>query len=69
MIGNSKKLDYIGAHKNAFEIEYLYPLDIFEKFVETTGDCLIECSCKLRKISFILLVLIFSFQTSNMFII
>ncbi len=49
MIGNNKKLDYIGAHKNAFEIEYLYPLDIFEQFVEKTGNCLIECSCKIKK--------------------
>lgn len=49
MTNNHQKLHYIGAHKSAFEIDYLYPLDIFEQFVETTGDCLIECSGKIKQ--------------------
>ncbi|MGB5633804.1 MAG: LynF/TruF/PatF family peptide O-prenyltransferase [Waterburya sp.] len=49
MTNNYQKLHYIGTHKSAFEIDYLYPLDIFEQFVETTGECLIECSGKIKK--------------------
>lgn len=49
MMNINEKLHYIGTHKKAFEIDYLYPLDIFEQFVQTTGDCLIECSGKIKK--------------------
>lgn len=40
---------YINEHKQAFDIEYFYPLDIFESFVEKIKDCAIECSCKLEQ--------------------
>ncbi|NER99685.1 MAG: LynF/TruF/PatF family peptide O-prenyltransferase [Symploca sp. SIO1B1] len=43
------KLLYIGRHKSAFDIDYLYPMDIFEQFVESTGDGLIECSGKIKQ--------------------
>lgn len=44
-----EKLRYIGNHKQAFDIEPLYPLALFEEFVATTGDCLIECSGKIKQ--------------------
>ena len=43
------KLYYIGTHKSAFDIGPLYPLELFEQFVMTTGDCLIECSGKIKQ--------------------
>lgn len=49
MIKSEEKLHYIGAHKSAFDIEPVYPLAIFEQFVATTGDCLIECSGKIKR--------------------
>lgn len=49
MTNSNEKLHYIGAHKNAFGVDYLYPLDIFEQFVETTRNCLIECSGKIKQ--------------------
>lgn len=49
MTNSYQKIHYIGTHKSAFDIDYLYPLDIFEQFVETTGKCLIECSGKIKQ--------------------
>ncbi|MDB9517518.1 LynF/TruF/PatF family peptide O-prenyltransferase [Roseofilum reptotaenium CS-1145] len=43
------RLYYIGTHKNAFDIDNLYPLELFEQFVTTTGNCLIECSGKMKQ--------------------
>ncbi|MEA5517008.1 LynF/TruF/PatF family peptide O-prenyltransferase [Nodularia sp. UHCC 0506] len=40
---------YINEHKQAFDVEYFYPLDIFENFAEQIEDCTIECSCKLEQ--------------------
>lgn len=49
IIEPDEKLRYIGNHKQAFDIEPLYPLALFEEFVATTGDCLIECSGKIKQ--------------------
>lgn len=38
---------YINEHKQAFDIEYFYPLDIFENFAEQAQNWGIECSCKI----------------------
>jgi LynF/TruF/PatF family peptide O-prenyltransferase len=45
----NNNIRYIAEHKHAFDIEYFYPLDIFESFVEQVKDCTIECSCKIEK--------------------
>lgn len=47
-----KKLHFVAAHEQVFEIENLYALDIFKSFIETiesiTDDCLLEASCKVE---------------------
>lgn len=48
LIANPKDLQFIGEHKNAFDLEYLYPLDIFEDLVAQVEPCRIECSCKIE---------------------
>jgi len=45
---NPKNLQFIGEHKNAFDLEYLYPLDLFEHLVAQVEPCRIECSCKIQ---------------------
>jgi LynF/TruF/PatF family peptide O-prenyltransferase len=40
-------LRYFWEHKNAFEVENLYPLERFEDFVRTQEECLMDCSCKI----------------------
>nr|BCR82584.1 prenyltransferase [Microcystis aeruginosa] len=53
MLKSNKKLYYISAHKHAFEIDNLYPLNLFEGFVERiekiekTENCVLESSCKI----------------------
>ncbi len=49
LLNSEAKLHSIGAHKNAFEIEYLYPFDIFEQLVAETGECGLEFSCKIER--------------------
>ncbi|WP_293123803.1 LynF/TruF/PatF family peptide O-prenyltransferase [Microcoleus sp. bin38.metabat.b11b12b14.051] len=49
ILNSEAKLHAIGAHKNAFEIESLYPLDIFEQLVAKTGECGLEFSCKIER--------------------
>ncbi|MCW6049891.1 LynF/TruF/PatF family peptide O-prenyltransferase [Lyngbya sp. CCAP 1446/10] len=53
LLENSKKLYYIGIHKRVFEVENLYPLDVFENFVEqiekTSENCILESSCKIEQ--------------------
>jgi LynF/TruF/PatF family peptide O-prenyltransferase len=47
---SNKKIHYIGKHKHVFEVENLYPLNLFENFVERieeTGNCVLESSCKI----------------------
>ncbi|MBD2301201.1 DUF5838 family protein [Nostoc sp. FACHB-190] len=44
-----RRLHFIGKHRAAFEVEPLYPLEIFENFVANfDGDCAIEASCKVE---------------------
>lgn len=43
-----KNLQFIGEHKNAFDLEYLYPLDLFEDLIAQVEPCRIECSCKIE---------------------
>ncbi|NCS79417.1 MAG: LynF/TruF/PatF family peptide O-prenyltransferase [Microcystis aeruginosa K13-07] len=43
-----KNLQFIGEHKNAFDLEYLYPLDLFDNLVPQVEPCRIECSCKIE---------------------
>jgi LynF/TruF/PatF family peptide O-prenyltransferase len=45
----NNNIRYIAEHKQAFDIEYFYPIDIFESFVEQAQDWGIECSCKIEK--------------------
>lgn len=47
MVNINHNLRYINEHKQAFDIEYFYPLDIFENFAEQAQNLGIECSCKI----------------------
>jgi LynF/TruF/PatF family peptide O-prenyltransferase len=53
LLESSKKLYYIGIHKRVFEVENLYPLDVFENFVEhiekISENCVLESSCKIDR--------------------
>ncbi len=49
LIARQKNLQFIGSHKNAFDLEYLYPLDLFENLVAQVEPCRIECSCKIEE--------------------
>lgn len=49
LIGHNQNLYYIAEHKRAFDIDYVYPLDIFESFVEKQSGWGIECSCKIEQ--------------------
>ncbi|MDJ0598635.1 MAG: LynF/TruF/PatF family peptide O-prenyltransferase [Crocosphaera sp.] len=49
LIARQKNLQFIGEHKNAFDLEYLYPLDLFENLVAQVEPCRIECSCKIEE--------------------
>ena len=48
LLNRDAKLRSISAHKSAFEVEALYPLDIFEQLVAQTEECLLEFSCKIE---------------------
>ena len=48
LTASPKNLQFIGEHKNAFDIEHLYPLDLFERLVARVEPCRIECSCKIE---------------------
>ncbi len=42
-------LQFIRNHQQAFDVEPVYPLRLFEDFVmEVEGDCSIEASCKIE---------------------
>jgi LynF/TruF/PatF family peptide O-prenyltransferase len=44
-----QKLHFINAHRQAFEVKSLYPLEIFQDFVaKNNGVSLIESSCKIE---------------------
>ena len=44
-----QKLNFINAHLQAFDVEPLYPLEIFKDFVAKNNDIyLIESSCKIE---------------------
>lgn len=49
LLNSDAKLHSIGAHKKTFEIESLYPLNIFEQLVAETGECGLEFSCKIER--------------------
>ena len=53
LLESSKKIYYIGLHKRVFEVENLYPLDVFDNFVEqiekTSKECILESSCKIDR--------------------
>ena len=44
---SEKNLRFFEGHKNAFDIDNIYPLDLFEEFLKTQEDCIIDCSCKI----------------------
>jgi LynF/TruF/PatF family peptide O-prenyltransferase len=48
LAANPKNLQFIAEHKSAFDLEYLYPLDLFEHLVAQVDACNIECSCKIQ---------------------
>ena len=44
-----KRLQFIRAHQNAFDVEPVFPLQMFEDFVlGVEGNCTIEASCKVE---------------------
>jgi LynF/TruF/PatF family peptide O-prenyltransferase len=44
-----QKLQFIRNHQQAFDVEPIYPLPLFEDFVMSVeGDCNIEASCKIE---------------------
>ncbi|MGK7877356.1 MAG: DUF5838 family protein [Xenococcaceae cyanobacterium] len=44
-----QRLQFIRAHQQAFDVEPIYPLRLFEDFVTGVGgDCTIEASCKVE---------------------
>lgn len=44
-----KRLQFIRAHQEIFDVEPVFPLRLFENFVvNTEGDCGIEASCKIE---------------------
>lgn len=44
-----QRLQFIRAHQNAFDVEPIFPLQLFEEFVSgVEGDCTIEASCKVE---------------------
>ena len=44
-----KRLQFIRAHQNAFDVDPLFPMQLFEDFVVgVEGNCLIEVSCKVE---------------------
>lgn len=51
LLESNKKNYYIGIHKQVFDVENFYPLDIWENFVEqiekTSENCFLESSCKI----------------------
>lgn len=46
-LDRNKNIHYIHEHKRAFQSTSLYPLDIFERFVEKAKGWGLECSCKI----------------------
>jgi LynF/TruF/PatF family peptide O-prenyltransferase len=49
MILAHNNIRYFAEHKRDFDIEYFYPLDIFESFVEQAQDWSLECSFKIER--------------------
>ncbi|NCR18863.1 MAG: hypothetical protein GPJ22_17085 [Microcystis aeruginosa LL13-03] len=44
-----QRIQFIRNHQQAFDVEPIYPLRLFEDFVmEVEGDCNIEASCKIE---------------------
>ena len=44
-----QRLQFIRNHQQAFDVELIYPLRLFEDFVMgVEGDCTIEASCKIE---------------------
>lgn len=44
-----QRIQFIRAHQQAFDVEPIYPLPLFEDFVRSVdGDCTIEASCKVE---------------------
>ena len=44
-----QRIQFIRNHQQAFDVEPIYPLGLFEDFVmEVEGDCNIEASCKIE---------------------
>ena len=44
-----QRLQFIRNHQQAFDVEPIYPLRLFEDFVMgVEGDCTIEASCKIE---------------------
>lgn len=49
LLNTHKNIDYIRAHNHVFDVEYFYPLDLFESFAETNSAWGLECSAKIQK--------------------
>ncbi len=45
---DNNNLIYVNEHKRIFQVESLYPLDIFEDFVQKAKGWGLECSCKVQ---------------------
>ncbi|NER99687.1 MAG: anacyclamide synthesis protein AcyF, partial [Symploca sp. SIO1B1] len=44
-----QRLNFIRTHQEAFDVDPIYPLQLFEDFVMgVAGDCTLEASCKVE---------------------
>ncbi|MEH1884580.1 LynF/TruF/PatF family peptide O-prenyltransferase [Nostoc sp.] len=48
-ISNKQVLKFISYHKTSFDIGYIYPLDLFERFATINKLTMVECSCKVKQ--------------------
>lgn len=49
LLDSNENLRYISEHKRALKVESLYPLDIFDRFVQKANGWGLECSCKIER--------------------
>jgi LynF/TruF/PatF family peptide O-prenyltransferase len=61
-----QRLQFIRAHQQAFDVDPIFPLQLFEEFVaRVKGDCMIEASCKVEIDKLIASRFLLFFQDQN----
>lgn len=61
-----QRLHFIRAHQQAFDVDPIFPLQLFEDFVaRVEGDCMIETSCKVEVDKLIASRFLLFFQDQN----